>query len=127
MSDMAEQYYLQDSRSYVGNNVLWWAAAGGYTTDLSKANIFTKIDAVSQHNERETDIPWPKDYIDGKSRPAVDMQYINRNDALAGTGIVIRKPAKPHKDTYRCSGCGRLMSLSQFWGGECANCGLDNR
>lgn len=51
-------FYLQDSRSYVGNDVLWWARNGaGYTTDLSKAHIYTKEDAVAQHNMRETDIP----------------------------------------------------------------------
>ncbi|HQS60002.1 MAG TPA: hypothetical protein PKZ37_16620 [Gallionellaceae bacterium] len=71
-----QEFYLQDSRDYIGNDVLWWADAGGYTTDLNKAEIFTKESAYRQNKMRETDIPWPKSYIDGKSRPAVDMQYI---------------------------------------------------
>lgn len=71
-----QEFYLQDSRDYVGNDVLWWMEAGGYTTDLNKAEIFTKEAAYRQNKMRETDIPWPKSYIDGKSRPAVDMQYI---------------------------------------------------
>lgn len=103
---MSEQlFYLQDSRGYVGNDVLWWAKNGnGYTTDLSKAHVYTKDEAVKQHEMRETDIPWPKDYIDAKTRPAVDMQYINRAEALEGTGIVLCKPQKPkaeHRPSYR--------------------------
>ncbi len=125
---MTELYYLQDSRTYVGNDVLWWAKDGkGYTTDLSKAHVYTKDEAVSQHDSRETDIPWPKDYIDAKTRPAVDMQYIDRDVALAGTGIVLRKPERIKPDTYRCCGCDRFMSRREYYGGDCDNCGTDNR
>ena len=82
-------FYLQDSRSHIGNDVLWWAKGGnGYTTDLREAHVYAQAEAVAQHNMRETDIPWPKDYIDGKARPAVDMQHICLADALSGSGIV---------------------------------------
>lgn len=127
MSD-ADEFYLQDSRSYVGNDVLWWGIKGnGYVTDLSKARVYTKAEAVSQHESRETDIPWPKAYIDAKTRPAVDMQYIKRAEALAGTGIVLRKPPKFRRDTTNCHGCGRFMNDVQRYGGDCPNCGADNR
>jgi len=89
MSD--QLFYLQDSRSYVGNDVLWWATGGrGYTTDLRQAETYTKDAAQAKHNSRETDIPWPKEYINSKSRPAVDMQYINKGEALHGTGIQLQ-------------------------------------
>lgn len=78
-------YYLQDSRNCVGNNVLWWGTDGGYTSDLSKAKVFTAEQAQRQHDTRETDIPWPKEYIDGKTRPAVDMQYIRHKEVSADT------------------------------------------
>ena len=121
-------FYLQDSRSYVGNDVLWWAKDGkGYTTDLSKAHVYTKEKAVGQHEMRETDIPWPKDYIDAKTRPAVDMQYIKRTEALEGTGIVLRKPTKPKANVVKCCHCGRFLSEQQLWAGECPRCGADNR
>lgn len=82
MSD--QQFYLQDSRDYVGNDVIWWAKDGnGYTTDLRKAHIYTEEEA-QKTTSRETDILWPKDYIDAKTRPAVDMQYIDRAEAMAG-------------------------------------------
>jgi len=124
---MSNQFYLQDSRGYVGNDVLWWAKNGnGYTTDLSKAHIYNKDEAVKQHESRYTDIPWPKDYIDAKTRPAVDMQYINREEALSGTGIKLLKPPKEKKDTYKCVGCGRFLTIRQNYG-ECPNCGQENR
>lgn len=85
---MSELYYLQDNRSYVGNDLLFWAKDGaGYTTDLNKAEIYSRKSALGQHRCRETDIPWPKEYIDAKTRPAVDMQYVDIDIALNGTGI----------------------------------------
>lgn len=126
---MVEQlFYLQDSRSYVGNDVLWWAEAGmGYTTDLSKARVYTKDEAVDQHNFRETDIPWPKDYIDAKVRPAVDVQYINRAEALDGTGVVLRDPRKMKREPSKCAECGSFMSDEQRYVSGCPKCGADNR
>lgn len=125
---MSNEFYLQDSRSYVGNDVLWWATDGSvYTTDLRKAQVFTREEAQRNHDSRHSDIPWPKDYIDGKTRPAVDMQYIRRDEALAGTGIELRKDEKPQREQLRCHGCGRLMSQSAYWLARCTNCGTDNR
>ncbi|AGW94643.1 hypothetical protein N234_31835 [Ralstonia pickettii DTP0602] len=125
---MDELFYLQDSRSYVGNDVLWWAKDGnGYTTDLSKAHVCTKAEAIRQHEERATDIPWPKAYIDAKTRLAIDMQYIKQDEALADTGIVLRKPEKAKPQTPRCHGCGKFISETQFWSGACPSCGTDNR
>jgi hypothetical protein len=124
---MSGLFYLQDSRSYVGNDVVWWAKNGqGYTTDLRLAQVYSKEEAVAQHNSRETDIPWPKDYIDGKTRPAVDMQYIKRNEALEGTGIELRKPEKRKKDVINCHSCGKFLGVTQVYGSGCG-CGADNR
>lgn len=124
---MSSQFYLQDSRSYVGNDMLFWAKDGkGYTTDMSRAEVYTKEMAVAQHQRRETDIPWPKDYIDARTRPAVDMQYAKRDEALAGTGIVLIKPKIPRRETVNCTGCGRfLRGIDQYI--DCPHCGADNR
>lgn len=110
---MSEKYfYVQDSRSYVGNDVLWWALAGGYTTNLLKAEVFTFDRARRIHLSRNTDIPWLKSYIDDKTRPAVDMQYIRREDGLKGTGLKIIKPKKKRPTTGKtrgnCPTCGKI-------------------
>lgn len=124
---MDDEFYLQDSRSYVGNDMLFWAKDGkGYTTDLRNAHLYTKQQALKRHESRETDIPWPKAYIDAKTRPAVDMQYVKRSEALAGTGIVLIETKKPRKETFNCGGCGRFLSEQQFWR-ICPHCGGDNR
>lgn len=121
-------YYLQDSRDYVGNDMLFWAAGGlGYTTDMRKAQVYTKAEAVAQHESRITDIPWPKAYIDARTRPAVDMQYVKRSEALAGTGIELRKPAPKRPDTINCQGCGRFIGGTERYLDDCRHCGADNR
>ena len=80
-------WYLQDTRCYVGNDVLWWAKDGkGYTTDVSKAHAYNRAEAFRQAAMRGTDRAWPKRYIDSKTRPVVDMQYINHDAALAAQG-----------------------------------------
>lgn len=112
---MAELFYLQDSRNYVGNDILWWGRNGcGYTTNLMDAEVYTKEEALSQHRSRISDIPWPKKYIDGKTRPAVDMQYACIKEALKGTGVKLTKPKKKRPTTgqerIHCGRCGKI-----FW------------
>lgn len=122
-----DEFYLQDSRGYVGNDVLWWAKEGkGYTTNLNEAHVFTKDAAVRQHECRETDIPWPKAYIDAKTLPAVDMQDIDRKEALRGTGIKLLKPQRQKRTPYRCGHCGVFMRQEQQYQ-PCPHCGGDNR
>jgi hypothetical protein len=124
-----DQFYLQDSRGFVGNDMLFWAKEGkGYTTDISKAELYSKATAQRMHNSRPTDIPWPKDYIDNKTRPAVDMQHVNRNEALRDTEIVLTKFKKPKKEVINCIRCGRFLSvLDVYCGAGCPSCGADNR
>ena len=74
-------YFVQDKRSFVGNDVLWWAKDGmGYTTDLSKAEIYTEEEVNKQFlgdDRRGTDVVWPYEYIIGLTRLAVDHQYLD--------------------------------------------------
>ena len=73
-------YYLQDARGYVGNDMLWWGKGGnGYTTDLSKAHVFSQDD-VDKGASRSTDVFWPVVYINNLARPTVDMQYAKRSE-----------------------------------------------
>ena len=117
-------FYLQDSRSYVGNDILFWAVRGGYTTNLLEAEVFSKDEAIKRHNSRNTDVPWPKGYIDSKTRPAVDMQYTSIKSALKGTGIKLKKE-KRYVTRYMCGHCGAFQTERNFYTG-CTNCGNDN-
>ena len=68
-------YYVQDSRSYSGNCILWWAKDhAGYTCDLDKAHIFTR-EEVSRIR-RPTDVPWPKEEMDALAFRHVSMQSL---------------------------------------------------
>ena len=68
-------FYLQDSRSHVGGGLTFWAKDGkGYVTDLDKAELYNAEQATSH---RDTDIPWPKDYIDARAHYGVDWQLMD--------------------------------------------------
>lgn len=116
---MEDKFYLQDKRSYVGNDILFWRDGGGYTTDVSKAEIFTKEQALNQNKCRHTDIPWPKEYIDANTRPAVDMQYVNNKDALISIGIELPKEPKPSKRPQNRCYCGKFI---RSWESACSGC-----
>jgi antitoxin component of MazEF toxin-antitoxin module len=93
---MDDQFYLQDSRSYVGDGLSFWAFGGGYTTNLENAEIFSLSGATDQHECRETDIPWPKAYVDARARVGVDCQYVKLAESLdqysSATEFYIQKP-----------------------------------
>jgi hypothetical protein len=57
----AAEYYIQDSRTYVGNCAIWWEIASqGYTCDLNKAGIYAGRQAAKM---RQTDVPWPVEHV----------------------------------------------------------------
>lgn len=79
---MTDLFYLQDIRSNVGTGATWWAKDGkGYTTNLDQAEQFTRDRAVGQYECRETDLPWPKAYIDERHHVGVDCQYVKPDEA----------------------------------------------
>ena len=81
---MSNLFYLQDTRGSgcVGNDLLFWKLGGGYTTDISKAEMFTKQSAFGQHACRDTDLPWPKEYLDRYTRLVVDIQNVSYDEAM---------------------------------------------
>ena len=72
-------YYIQDSRSYVGNCVVFWGKEGsGYVCDITKAGLYTYEEAMSQHKSRHTDIPWLKEDVENALRIFCDVQYLSK-------------------------------------------------
>ena len=67
-------YLIQDGRSFVGNDVLWWRPeAAGYTCQIEEAGLF---DATYCQGLRESDIVrLPQDVIPVVTR-VVDMQRL---------------------------------------------------
>jgi hypothetical protein len=53
-------FYIQDTRQYVGNSVLWWRVNGaGYTTELEEAGEYPEDEARRIEANRSTDKAWP--------------------------------------------------------------------
>lgn len=82
---MEDQFYLQDSRGNTGDGLMFWAQGDGYTTNLDSAEARTRHHAVSQHQSRETGVPWPKAYIDARTHTGVDSQCGIPDDAATAT------------------------------------------
>ena len=78
-------FYIQDTRSFVGNCPVWWGPNGnGYVTRLDEAGRFTEQEAIAQNRTRDTDVPWPCAEIDKLARITVDAQHMRpRSERLA--------------------------------------------
>ena len=124
--DATEGFYLQDSRSYTGNDMMFWAKGGnGYVTDIDKAQIYTEEEAVRMNEARPTDIPWPVAYINARWRPAVDMQHVRIAEAIKLSGMKLAKVKKYKRPRAKCCGCGVFMREIDLYG-RCPRCEFDN-
>lgn len=99
---MADLFYLQDSRSNVGSRAMFWRDGGGYTSNLDEAEQFTRETAVKQYECRETDLPWPADYVRARAEVGVDCQYLTRSEAKA----------------YRNEDCRVYVAYAREWDGN---------
>lgn len=76
-----QMYYLQDSRTYVGNCPMWWAKdSGGYVCNLDNAKLFTYEEVMQLNSERSSDIPWKQQDVEIAVRRLVDAQYMVKSD-----------------------------------------------
>lgn len=80
---MSDLFYLQDSRSNVGSRAMFWRVGGSYTSNLDEAEQFTRERAVRQFESRESDLPWPVDYVRARAEVGVDFQYLSKSEAEA--------------------------------------------
>ena len=74
-----DMFYVQDSRQYVGNSVLWHALNGnGYTTNIKNAQKYTKEQIIKKfQNGRDSDIIWSAKHIDANASYHVDAQNLD--------------------------------------------------
>ena len=74
-----KKFYIQDKRQYVGNSIMWFAKGGnGYTTDIDKAEIFTKDDAVFLTTvDPDKYRAWSCKHINEHISRHVDMQHVD--------------------------------------------------
>ena len=81
-------YYLQDTRGYVGNSMLWWRHDDcGYICDIREAKVFTKAELkvrrLSVSAKGDNKRAWPKEYIDKRISCHIDMQDCDYKQAEA--------------------------------------------
>lgn len=67
-------YFIQDTRTCVGNCALWWAKdRAGYCCDLNDAGVYMGKDLPS----RSTDIAWPVDFVRAHTVTHVRVETLN--------------------------------------------------
>lgn len=75
-------YYIQDTRSYIGNCMVFWGPnQSGYVTDIRKAGLYSEKAAREICQNRKTDVAYPEDYIKQKLQITCDMQYVDFSKA----------------------------------------------
>ena len=75
-----KKYYIRDSRSYVGNNLVFWAkGSSGYTCHIGDAELYTEEEAQSIHANRKTDVPMLKEEVEAAATLQVDVQLLRKN------------------------------------------------
>lgn len=68
-------YYVQDTRTVVGNCVSWRGEppGNGYTCDLAQAGIYSGAQVMGM---RETDVPWPDTVVRSCAVSHVKMESL---------------------------------------------------
>lgn len=102
-----ELFYVQDTRNYVGNSMLWYGRDGGYVCDVRKAEVFTR-DEARKVCRRDVFRAWPKRYITDRISFEVDMQGCDLDESLFWEPPPPPPELKP--DRRNCSKCGRFFS-----------------
>ncbi len=77
-------YYVQDSRQFVGNCISWWRSKGaGYACDLEDSGIYKGSHVIGL---RVSDIPWPVEYVRAHTIVHVrgDVQAFDRSNYKPG-------------------------------------------
>lgn len=75
----SDLYYLQESRSFNGNYMMFWGLEDkGYTSDIRKAQTYSLEDAEKRASNRETDIPRKVSDIKPLARHCFDGQDLRK-------------------------------------------------
>jgi len=109
---MNRLYYMQDSRFFLGNTIVWLDWDGGYTADVRRARTYTKEECDQLILERPMDIPWPKEYIDKKTQPTVDFHHVERREAERAVKLIPLVLPK-------CANCDDVITEATCAGNNC--------
>ncbi len=113
---MKDRFYFACLRDNVGGNVAWWAKSGGYTTNVSNAESYSRVDAQRMWNgHREFDMPISADHVDPQTVLKVDMQYVpNESQIIQDVGYVgFARQRYKGNDLYFISDDGLTIDFNQ--------------
>ena len=115
---MKNRFYLACLRDNVGRNMAFHGVAGaGYSTNISKAQTFTREEAQrAWETGREFDQPISADHVDAASIYKVDSQYIPQ-ESITPAGVeffaAFRRQAWDGNDVFWLAKEGLALDFSQ--------------
>lgn len=78
-------FYIRDTRQTVGNSALWWGRNGsGYVTELDRAGLFSRSDALRIAANRSTDVPYAKSDVEAIAALHVRVEALYAVEPLTG-------------------------------------------
>ena len=85
------RYYIQDTRSYLGDAVMWWRPNGeGYTSDIDDAGEYEEAEAVRICRSRSTEKAIPVDVARAAIVRVVYAGHLHR--AMEAREIAVNAP-----------------------------------
>lgn len=111
---MTKTFIMACLRDNVGSNTAFHASKGrGYTTDIDKAQKYTKEEAQSYWNSaREFDLPLDFKQVESQAIYKVDMQVIPNSNVINGRGsyAAFKKGKYDGNDVYWVTSDGSLTT-----------------
>lgn len=98
---MENLFYIQDTTKTENGQVYWWKKNSfGHTSDLKKAETYTLKQAMIHYKNRNSDLPWPVEYILNKTKLTVEKSEINILQAWDTGEITLSDIEKKHFKEY---------------------------
>jgi hypothetical protein len=100
------EFYLLDTRSYLGSTCMFWAIDGqGYTSNLDKAHVFNHEDAQKWADRRTHFTPLSKKSVDALATLRIDCQLIKPCHDF-GSGVIIHRCQSAYDGNDICLDAG---------------------
>jgi len=96
------KYYIWDTRSVVGNCILWWRKEScGYTCNLDDAGQYDEDEAFRIERNRGTDVAVPVDMVQANKVTHVRADSVAMSDARQ---VALARIAKREEESRKARG-----------------------
>lgn len=100
-----ELYYIQDTRQYADDLVIWWRKdSRGYTTDIELAQTYSKAETEvasrTLNGRHPVHVAWPKILVDDLRSKTIEREKLN---GFKNRSVILSPFRKPNFPLNRAS------------------------